>query len=161
MDELKTVDAIGKQLDINFLAVIPKNRYPQYNNRLCWLHDNEQEVLETYQEITNAIHGNKIQGYIGFSNGGFFLNKLAQFIEIGKPIISIGAASSLVNKNGPNNTIYLLIGKKDEWHYEHAINFYNQSKDTPLKINLIEYDEGHKIPITILSNLLKNLPAKI
>lgn len=150
------LDTVGKQLNIKFLAMIPKNRCPQLNNRLCWPHDTEQELLQTYQEIINNVQNQPIQGYIGFSNGGFFLNKLAQFVEINKPIISIGAAGPLFNKQGPINSIYLLIGKKDRWHYEHAVNLYNQSKDTNLTIHLIEYDEGHQIPANILRKLIKS-----
>jgi hypothetical protein len=76
------------------------------------------------------------------------------------PIISIGAAGSLFNKQGAVNTIYLLIGKKDQWHYEHAINFYRQSKNTNLSVHLIEYDEGHEIPEHILKELIETLVHK-
>jgi len=155
MDELKVLDTIGKQLNIKFLAMIPKSRCPQLNNRLCWPHDTEQELLQTYQEIILTTRNQPIQGYIGFSNGGFFLNKLAQFVEIYKPIISIGAAGPLFNKQGPINAIYLLIGKKDHWHYEHAVSLYDQSKNTNLIIHLIEYNEGHQVPTNSLKKLIE------
>lgn len=160
MEELKVLDSIGKQLNVKFLVIIPTKRCVQLNNRLCWPHKTQEELLETYQKIVNVIHDYPIRGYIGFSNGGFFLNKLAQLIVIDKPIISIGAAGPLFNKEGPCNTIHLLIGKKDCWHYEHAIDLYNQSKDTNLTIHLIEYDEGHEIPEYILKNLITDFLLK-
>ena len=157
MHDLATLDAIGKQLNIRFLAMIPTHRCSQLNNMLCWPHETEQELQETYEEIMRKVKNQPISGYIGFSNGGFFLNKLAQFIEIDKPIISIGSAGPLFNLNGPPNTMHLLIGKKDQSHYEHAINLYKQAKDTNLTINLIEYNEGHTIPEQTLKELLQNI----
>ena len=157
MEELKILDILGKQLNIKFLAMVPKNRCVNLNNRLCWPQENKKELLQTYQEILKSLENQTISGYIGFSNGGFFLDKLAQLIEFKKPIISIGAAGPLLTTSGPQNTIYLLIGKQDEWHYEHAINFYNQSQKSNLTIHLIEHDEGHIIPTSILRNLLEEL----
>ncbi len=157
MDNLKIIDELGKQINVRFLAMIPKSRCPQLNNRLCWPHDTDKELLQTYQEIINAVHDYPVQGYIGFSNGGFFLNKLAQFVDIDKLIISIGAAGPLFNKQGPINTVHLLIGKKDQWHYQHAINLYDQSKDANLTIHLVEYDDGHQVPVEALKKLIKNL----
>jgi hypothetical protein len=156
MDELATLDTIGKQLDITFLAMIPKYRCADFDNRLCWPQDNEKELLRTYQEITDSVN-QPVEGYIGFSNGGFFLDSITQLVEIKKPIISIGAAGNIFNKTGPKNSISLLIGKDDKWHYEHALKFYELSKDTNLTINLIEYDGGHAIPENLLRNLLKDL----
>ncbi len=157
MEELKVLDAIGKERDITFLALIPQKKCLQLNNCLCWPHDTHQEMLETYQAIINSVNGYSIHGYIGFSNGGFFLNKLAQFIKIDKPILSIGAAGPLFNTQGPLNTLHLLIGKKDNWHYEQAINLYEQSKNTNLTIHLIEYDEGHTLPKDVVENIIKTL----
>ena len=160
MDELRVLDVISKQLNIKFLVMIPTKRCLQLNNKLCWPHDTQEELLQVYKEVYDATKNYCIKGYIGFSNGGFFLNKLVQFIKIDKPIISIGSAGCLFNKEGPLNTIYLLIGKRDQWHYEHATNFYNQSKDTNLTIYLTEYDEGHQIPEHILADLITNLSSK-
>jgi hypothetical protein len=38
-----------------------------------------------------------------------------------------------------------------------CINFYNQSKNMNLKINLIEYAQGQEIPIKILKELVGNI----
>lgn len=157
MNELNIIDLIGKQLDIKFLAIIPKHRCSEFNNLLCWPHADKQQALNTYNEVIGSIKDQPIKGFIGFSNGGFFLNAIAQFIDINKPIISIGSGGQILNQELPSNTIYLLIGKKDKWHYESAINFYNQSKTMKLKISLIEYAQGHEIPVKILKELLENI----
>jgi hypothetical protein len=157
MDELKILDTIGKELNIKILVIIPHHRCFQYNNRLCWPHNNKKELLNTYKEIMNSVNTQTIHGYIGFSNGGFFLTQLAQYIPLHKPIIAIGSAGLMNNIQGPHNTIHLLIGKQDQWHYEYAINLYNQSKNTNLTIDLIEYNGGHEIPIETLKNVLKML----
>ena len=156
MDELNVLDTIGKELNIKILAVIPQRRCPNLDNRLCWPQDNKEETLRTYKEIIDSIHQQIIDGYIGFSNGGFFFTQLAQYITIHKPIIAIGSAGNIYNSQGPHNNIHLLIGKKDQWHYEHAINLYNQSKNTNLTIDLFEYDGGHEIPLDELKNVLEN-----
>jgi hypothetical protein len=145
MDELRVLDSVGKKLNIKFLAMIPSKRCSQLNNKLCWPQETQEELSQTYKKIIDATCSYDIEGFIGFSNGGFFINKLAQFIELGRPFISIGAAGPLVNKKGPLNTIYLLIGRQDKWHYEHAINLYTQSKNTNLDIDLIESLSGHII----------------
>jgi hypothetical protein len=161
MNELKTLDTIGKELNIKILAIIPHHRCPQYNHRLCWPHKNKKELLNTYKEIMNSVNTQTIHGYIGFSNGGFFLTQLAQHIPLHKPIITIGSAGLIKNIHGPDNTIHLLIGKQDQWHYEYAINLYNQSKNTHLTIDLVEYNGGHEIPIDILKNVLKKIMVEL
>ncbi len=150
MNELTILDIIGKECNIKIMAIIPQHRCAQYNYSLCWPHANKNELMQTYQEIIKSVDTCKIDGYIGFSNGGFFLIQLAQYISFNKPIIAIGAAGYINNSTGPHNTIDLLIGKQDQWHYQHAINLYEQSKNTNLTVKFTEYDGGHEVPITVL-----------
>jgi len=157
MEELKVLQVLGKKYNIKFLAIVPKERCAYLNNSLCWPQDSQEELLDTYRKILNSLHHYKIQGYIGFSNGGFFLNKLVQFVELDTPIISVGSAGKIINNTGPKNNIYLLIGKDDQWHYEPAVNFYKASKNSNLTINFIEYQNGHLLPLEILSDTLKNI----
>ena len=154
MNELKVLDTIGRELNIKILAIIPHQRCAEYNNFLCWPHNDKNKLVDTYQEIMKTID-TEVDGYIGFSNGGFFLMQLAQYMPFNKPIIIIGAAGKINNTQGPSNKINLLIGQQDQWHYEHAINLYNQSKNTNLTIDLIEYSSGHEIPVNTLKDVLK------
>lgn len=157
MDDLKILDAIGKECNVKIVAIVPQHRCVQYNNFLCWPHENKNELLCTYQEIMKVTNDLFIDGYIGFSNGGFFLIQLAQYISLNKPIIVIGAAGKINNLIGPHNEIDLLIGKQDQWHYQHAINFYEQSKNSNLVVKFTEYDGAHEIPVNILKKYFEKL----
>lgn len=147
---------VGKDLNIKILAIKPKERCSEFDNKLCWPHNSHEQTLNTYSYIKSIVKNIEISGFIGFSNGGFFLNKLAQIMELNKPIISIGSAGYLADTTFRNN-IYLLIGKQDRYHYSYAQEFYNKSIGTPLHVILIEYDKGHEIPETVLENILGNL----
>jgi|SRR5579871_4944433 len=153
MPELEVLDAVGKQINSKLVVLIPTKRCANLGNRLCWPQDNKQEILQTYQTICNSVQNQTIAGYIGFSNGGFFLNQLSQLVELNKPIISIGSAGP-VYFSAIKNEIYLLIGKQDTWHYEHAIEFYKQSKKSQLIVHLCEYAQGHQLPEDLLRKVL-------
>jgi hypothetical protein len=151
------LDRIGKKLGIAFVAVRPKS-YTNYCGvlMLCWPHNTQKEILQTYQEIQFAVGDRPIAGYIGFSNGGFFLNKLAQYKSLEVPIISIGSAGYIDVEPMPN-TIHLLIGIHDVYHYEYAQKLYAQSQNTALTIKLIEYDGGHDMSETLMTSLIAEL----
>lgn len=145
---------IGKKLSIKFIALTPPNRCPEFDNKLCWPHNSQEEVLKTYNYILSHIKNTtSVNGFIGFSNGGFFLNQLAQIAELNKPIISIGAAGYLGNSI-LKNKVYLLIGTNDIYHYNGAQEFYRKSKNSPLDVELIEYAGGHEIPQDVLETVL-------
>ena len=156
MVEWHTIDRIGKKLDIKFIAIIPQKRCPQLDNRLCWPQDTLQEFMDTYHYINNLVKDYTIDGWIGFSNGGFFLEKLAQEIEMNKPLIAIGPGAQ-PNKKGQKNSLYILIGNQDKWHYDHAKEFFKQVKNSPIKATLIEYNAGHIVPEVELQKLLEKL----
>ena len=72
---------------------------------------------------------------------------------LNQPIIAIGAAGYLSNPNIAN-TIYLVIGEKDLYHYNAAKEFAAKSQNLPLHVNLIEHENGHVIPMQILENII-------
>ena len=147
------MSSIGKKLGIKFIAIKPFNRCIQFDNKLCWPHNNKEETLRTYNQILRELPDVKISGFIGFSNGGFFLNKLVQCKQLDVPVVSIGSAGFLENGSYENN-LYLLIGKQDMYHVEGAHSLYEQSKNKMLNVQLIEYEEGHVIPEKTLESLL-------
>src|SRR3989442_14481886 len=69
------LDQLGKKHHIRFLAIHPFERCEKAGNRLCWMHYTDEQTLETYKKINGVLGKEKISGFIGFSNGGFFLNK--------------------------------------------------------------------------------------
>jgi len=149
------LDDIGKNISIKIIAIKPKDRCIDFDNMLCWPHNNKQEIIETYKYIKETINNENINGYIGFSNGGFFLLKLAEIESLNKPIIAIGAGGYIGEIKAKNN-LFLFIGKQDKWHYDLAKQFYKQSQNTSLNVKLIEYDQGHVIPQKLLQQVLQN-----
>lgn len=122
----------------------------------CWPHHSKQEFLDTHYYLQHKIAKRPFSGYIGFSNGGFFLLTLAQIESINVPIIAIGAGGSL-KVSEKSNRIFLLIGNQDKLHYQYAKQFYQQAQNTPLDVTLIEYNGGHAIPKKPLEKLIKEI----
>ena len=149
------LDRIGKEFNIKFITVKPTAR--NNHGQLYWPHDNDAEMQLTYHQIMKSIVQNPICGYIGFSNGGFFLNRLAQFVPLNKPIISIGAAGKFFN-TPTQNSIYLVIGRNDVHHYEYAKAFYQHSLHSPLKVELIETNDEHIVPEIALKRIFQIIP---
>lgn len=153
-DETSILNDIGRNLHIKIIAIDPPKRSRYFNNKLYWPHENKSELQQTYEYIASIVNKEPISGYLGFSNGGFFLLELAQNIPLGSPILTIGAGGSVLDPTAKNQII-LLIGKYDSYHYNLANQFYKQSNDTPLEVELIEYENGHCIPKTLLYEVLK------
>lgn len=150
------LDKIGKKLKITFLAMIPKHRTPEFGNKLCWPHNSKDEVLKTYQEIENSLNHSKIAGFIGFSNGGFFLNRLIRFKKIEVPVISIGAAGFLESDEFGGN-LYLVVGKRDVAHYDLVKKLYAQTLGSKIKATLIEFEGGHEIEVGTLLRIFEKI----
>lgn len=152
------LDEIGKELHIKIIALPPKDRSPDFGNQLHWPHESDTAVLQTYDYIKELTKEYTIDGFIGLSNGGFFLHELMQQVPITAPIISIGASGQLhePSKYQPKS-LTLIIGKQDTYHYAYTVNFANQAKAQSININLIEHDDGHIIPKVILKKTLKKL----
>jgi len=152
------IDGIAKQLNLRVIAVPPKVRCPQFDNMLYWPHDTDEEVLATYRSIKETIGNRKIDGFIGFSNGGYFLTHLAQTVELNAPVIAIGAGGIVKKDPVPNVApITVIIGKKDEGNYAPAIRFVDAARKYELPITLIEHDGGHEIPAAILKSVLERI----
>lgn len=149
----KILDQIGKELDIKIVAVPPPQRNRAYQDMLCWPHHNKNEVLDTYAYLQQKIPKTPTSGYIGFSNGGFFLLKLAEQLPIKGQIIVIGAGIHPAHTE-LKNQIFLLIGNEDTFHYALAKRYQELTQNTQLDVSLIEYEGGHVIPETLLKGLI-------
>ena len=154
----KILNEIGKELNLKFLAIKPTYRDKNFDNKLSWPHYNKTETLATYKKILSSIGNLKIVGWIGFSNGGFFLNNLAQIKELNAPIISIGSAGCFYNAN-KKNYIHFLIGVDDKYHYKHTLNLFNQiiSQKSKLSASLSVFSSGHEINKPSLKKCLQTI----
>ncbi|HSX04285.1 MAG TPA: hypothetical protein VLG76_06105 [Rhabdochlamydiaceae bacterium] len=153
-NEISILNDIGQNLHIKIIAIDPPKRCRFFDNKLCWPYENQTKLQQTYAYIASIVNKEQISGYLGFSNGGFFLLELAKSIPLGSPIITIGAGGNLSNPTAKNRII-LLIGKYDSYHYNSAHQFYKQSNNTPLVTELIECEHGHCIPKTLLYEVIK------
>ena len=159
MHNRKILDAIGRELNLTVIAVPPSERCFEFSNKLCWLQDTYKQRQATLAYIHQKIHPNRVSGFIGFSNGGFFLNQLAQEQSLNVPIISIGSAGPYI-PDPVQNELYLIIGRHDRYHYHHAIRFYQAMTNTQLNVHLIEINSDHEIVKAPLKNLLHSLISK-
>jgi len=150
------LDDLGKKLSIKILAVHPFDRCKRAEEKLCWLHYTPEQTMDTYHKILNEIGNINVSGFIGFSNGGFFLNKLAQIQSLEAPIISVGAGGSLSHPRA-KNTLSLVIGRLEPT-YDSALKFFKAAKGSPLSITLIEHEGGHILPRVSLYQLLDKGP---
>ncbi len=159
LDNRKILKNIADEEHIKIMAIKPKHRSADFGGKLCWPHNTPKQVQETYREILAQIPDEKIAGFVGFSNGGFFLNKLAEQIKLNKPVISIGSGG-FINSPSATNDLYLIVGKKDTHHYSNALNYYQQAKSYgTLHVELIEHEDEHIIPEMILKELIHKLKA--
>lgn len=147
------LDAMGKKFGIKFLAVVPPTRCPEYNDMLCWPHETDEDMTKTYDYILSKTGGRPIAGFIGFSNGGFFLNRLVQQKELGVPVISVGGSGYLA-KALPNR-LYLVVGKQDGHHFDDMRAFYAKAEGTSLQAALLEHEGGHIMPQEIIERILE------
>lgn len=146
------LDQLGKRRGIKFLALHPFERCEKAGDQLCWRHYTAEETLQTYDNIMRSLENRKISGFIGFSNGGYFLNQLAQMQKLAWPIISIGAAGTLFNTS-IHNRVTIIVGK-NEVAYESARLLYRQAKGTPLSVTLTEHNGAHILPEHELESVL-------
>lgn len=151
------LEKIANAEKIQIVAIKPKNRCKEFNNKLCWPHGTLEQIQTTYNEITIQVKGRDIAGIIGFSNGGFFLNQLVQKVKLPFPVISI-ASAGMVTPSSIDNNIYLIIGVDDVYHYTPAISYYEYAKQLGnLHARLIKHSGGHAIPESVLHDLIHRL----
>lgn len=153
------LDAIGKSNRIKIMVLKSPFTCAQYDNQLCWPHETPEAVLETYCYIQSKIKHQNIAGFIGFSNGGFFLNRLIQRLPIDKHIITIGASGMLLTANVAAKSIIIIIGKQDCYHYAGALNFADQLKGAHKPVIVIEHPGGHMIPQEILREAIAQISS--
>ncbi|MGB1230242.1 MAG: hypothetical protein ACPG7U_03650 [Holosporaceae bacterium] len=154
----KILEQIANKEHIKVVAIKSFARCSQFDDKLCWPHDTQEQVKNTYANINHVISGYDIDGFIGFSNGAFFLNRAAQEIALNKPIISIGGAGYFDSEKDIDTRIYLIIGKQDHSHYENAILFHKRAnKYKHDSVQLMTHDSGHVMPEDIIRQVIHDL----
>lgn len=125
-----------------------------FRGKLCWPRGTETSINDLWRDMlasARPCHSKNAKvGAIGFSNGGFFLNRLVGLC-VDSPVrwfLSIGSAGSGTNgtKGGKAcGELHLLIGKKDITNSK-AKAFYKELQALGRQVRLQEFDGGHIVP---------------
>ncbi|SBS38950.1 Serine hydrolase (FSH1) [Marinomonas spartinae] len=162
------LDEIGHVLSIKFYLPRSVTKCHQNDNQLCWPQDNVDELERTLSTITSSANferGDKLEGIIGFSNGGFFTSKLIQNCLLPDDfwVVSIGSAGAWGDSEKDLSNcgrVISIIGKNDRWHYSYMLNFHRYLQSVGAKSKLIEFNGGHAMPLSELKRELALLLTK-
>lgn len=138
------LDNVGREFNIRFIAVVPKHRCEKFNNKMCWPQKEAEDRLKTFKSIKSIIRSKKIDGWIGFSNGGYFLLEALKDNHVNKPIITVGAPGTLDS----TDQVYVMVGNKDDYAYQRV---------KTLNYEFIEYEGGHELEEKSLRELFKQV----
>ncbi len=152
------LDALGKQYGFRFLALVPPARSSQWGNRLCWPQETPALLDETWAYIKAQTQDLTVAGYIGFSNGGFFLCALSQHKLLPVPLVAI-ASGGIVKGTPAANRLVLLVDPSDQPYGDKAHDMLGSAKGTPLHVTLHTFEGGHTIPPDLLAEQLTQLTS--
>lgn len=140
----RILNKIGKDLNIKIIAITQQHYCKKFNYNKCWPQKSRFNTYTTYLELLGHLHNEKVSGWVGFSNGGYYLEKLSNLTKINVPIISVGAAV----KGDNSNDFHVLIGNKD-------MVAYKQAKEEQL--NFTEYNGKHELEESSLKKKLMDV----
>ncbi len=150
-----------KNLGYSLIAVKPKNT--DANGNFYWPRDNSAKINSVYSDILQEVgKTTKVIAYIGFSNGGSFLNQLAQLIELKAPVISIGSEGTIEPACKFKNRLYLIAGTKDTTYLPKTEAFANElkQKKSTLNSSFAKFEGAHEITNDGIQQAFKTLDIK-
>lgn len=125
-----------------------------FKGKLCWPRGDDQSMLADLRHMLKdaaVCHKPSAKiGMLGFSNGGYFINKIVSRC-LKTPVFwlaSIGSAGS-VDSPGMNQSacghLHLMIGRKDISQTK-ARKFYQELRKVGRSVELVEFEGGHIVP---------------
>ena len=151
-------------LDLKFRLALPRsNSYCMQGKKVCWNVSNQvNELKSIYEEISKKSAGcfakNSKPIIAGFSNGGYFLNKLVHHCILPKDtsVISIGAAGNVYKRTNLNHcaSLDLILGKYEST-YHSGLKYYLKMKGLQARIVLTKFKGGHMVPYDPLHKILR------
>lgn len=149
--------------DLQFSLALPRsNNYCQQGRKVCWnVAQQATDLKKIYQEIieksARCFKQNSKAILVGFSNGGYFLNKLLHHCILSKEshVISIGAAGSTRHRNSLSacGQLDLVLGKYEST-YQSGVSYYKAIKKANGKSKLTIFNGGHMVPYEPLHTIL-------
>ena len=156
LNNRQILNRIGKELDVKFLAIRAIDHCPQFDNKLCWPQKTIEDLHGVKTRLDDVTQTYNIKGYVGFSNGGFYLNEAAQqgLLPSDTNIVSVGAGGTY-NADNANKVprTFIIIGKNDTYQYKPSINL---SKSLPNSV-LFEFQGAHEMPYLELYKAVKQI----
>ena len=150
------LDSLGQKLGLTFLALEPPTRCPDFGNQICWPLGTKDETLKTFTYIQENMKDVNVHGYMGFSNGGFFLCALSQLVKLEVPIVAI-ASGGKVAGTPPANRLILMAGDVDKPFVRKAQDMEASARGTDLNVTLHTFHGGHILPEALLEAELPKL----
>ena len=150
------LNQLGQRCGLRICALEPPTRCADFGNQICWPLSTQEETLSTFDYIQEHTKDIDVCGYIGFSNGGFFLCALAQCIPLDVPIVAI-ASGGTVRSMPPPNRLILMAGNDDKPYIRKAQDMRASAQGTPLDVTLHTFDGGHVLPEALLEKELPRL----
>jgi hypothetical protein len=150
------LDKLGRKLGLTFLALEPPARCPDFGNQICWPLGTPDETLKTFMSIQEHTKDLTPHGYMGFSNGGFFLCALAQLVALDVPLIAIASGGKVTGTPAANRLI-LMAGDTDRPYIRKAQDMEASARGTSLNVTLHTFSGGHILPEALLETELSRL----
>lgn len=162
----KLLSSLSKKFGLSFAVVRSKKQCRGQN--LCWQAGTRAEMEASYRAIIHAsrqcLPSKKKLVALGFSNGGYLLNKLVmncvphEFAEI----VTVGAAGRQPPKMkadlGTCGSLTLMIGEKDQV-FKKVLGLDRSLKQRKAKVKLKTFRGGHQLPEKELGEFLWRVVA--
>lgn len=135
-----------------------------FKGKLCWPRGDDQSLSENLKQMLKdaaICHKSTAKiGMLGFSNGGYFLNRIVSRC-LQTPVswfASIGSSGSIdgASKHATGcGRLLLMIGRKDMTHHK-ARSFYQELRKIGRSVEWQEFEGGHVIPEAPTRTALKH-----
>ena len=151
--------------ELNVKVALPRSGLTcNSSSKVCWnmftsLTSVEKLLKDIQSRSGRCFRVDQKTIYIGFSNGGYFLNKVSQhcLLKHDDRIISIGSAGSVI-KNSHNEKacsgLHLMVSS-EERTYPETLRFYLALQKIKRRVGLSVHTGYHRIPYPELKNLLQ------
>jgi hypothetical protein len=154
---LKLLEATAKEKGLTIY--VPRSE-ALCKNKLCWPQSTTDVVRRNWQTVLKASEScidpkKGVQKVLGFSNGGFFVNKMAMRCLDSKISTWVSVGSHLEAESQANlcGDLVLAIGRKDVT-FKKAKESYERLHKKASRLKLYPYEGSHELSLELLRSLL-------
>ena len=163
------LNSLAKKLNLRIAIPRATKKCPNEPAMLCWgWNFNDAEVTKlTLEEVAakakKCFPKAEKQILLGFSNGGFVVNRIVQdcLKTPYSKLVSIAAGGSWKTGTAQDlsrcGSIVFLIGQKDEFNYVSVKKYETWLKQNKATTKLVEFSGSHELPSNELEQVLRNI----